>query len=453
MREKKLHIGFLTTEYIIPPNKLAGGLATYIQRVAYELIDQNHSVSVFCLSNRDNTWVDNGVDVYEVNIKRNFPYIRMSNFFPPLKQLENIFIGSKRLAKFVGIVHKIKPLDIIQASSYKSVGLTLCNNAKIPIVTRISSISIFWRNKEGQENSISSALIDWAEIYQIEQSDGVFSPSELMSRYFSLFSIIKPKVIRTPFPTLPFNLDTSIYDNFLSGKKYLLFFGQISRKKGIEVISKIIPKIISDFPDIYFVFVGYSLNYSDDETFIDRLLLENHLYKNNIIAIEILDKKKLFPIIQKAYAVLIPSLIDNYPNTCLEAQHQGKIIIGTKDSSLEEMIMDGKTGFLVENNDSLSLEKGIRNLLNLSNEDYHTMEENVNNRFMKDASEDRVDSLLTYYSKIISEFPKNKSFSKINLEKLLLLDKLRINFWIGLLPKKLLYVLRKTINICRNKFI
>jgi glycosyltransferase involved in cell wall biosynthesis len=46
--------------------------------------------------------------------------------------------------------------------------------------------------------------------------------------------------------------------------------------------------------------------------------------------------------------VVTPSRVDNCPNTCLEAQALGKIVIGTRQSSLEELVDHGVTGFLAE---------------------------------------------------------------------------------------------------------
>ena len=75
--------------------------------------------------------------------------------------------------------------------------------------------------------------------------------------------------------------------------------------------------------------------------------------------------------------ILIPSRIDNYPNTCLEAQALGKIVVGTRDSSLDEMVEDGVTGFLAEPGDSESLASAILRGLALSAEERKQMAERI----------------------------------------------------------------------------
>src|ERR1051326_7456438 len=47
-------------------------------------------------------------------------------------------------------------------------------------------------------------------------------------------------------------------------------------------------------------------------------------------------------------SVVLPSLIDNLPNSCLEAMGLGRVVIGTKGTSFEELITDEANGFLIE---------------------------------------------------------------------------------------------------------
>ncbi len=56
---------------------------------------------------------------------------------------------------------------------------------------------------------------------------------------------------------------------------------------------------------------------------------------------------QLYPVIKGARLVVLPSLIDNFPNTCLEAMALAKPVVGTTGASFEELIVEGKTGFLV----------------------------------------------------------------------------------------------------------
>jgi glycosyltransferase involved in cell wall biosynthesis len=71
----------------------------------------------------------------------------------------------------------------------------------------------------------------------------------------------------------------------------------------------------------------------------------------------------LYPIIEHAEAVVLPSRIDNFPNTCLEAMSLGKIVVGTRGASFDQLIDDGESGFLCEIDDRKSLLAAIERAL------------------------------------------------------------------------------------------
>ncbi|MBN2148897.1 MAG: glycosyltransferase family 4 protein [Anaerolineales bacterium] len=427
MPEKPLHIGFLTNEYIIPPNKLAGGLATYIQKVGRELVSRGHHVSVFYLSERNYEWEDQGVKIYEVDIRGGgikFLGIRLllERFFTPIIVLANISDWSNRLAKKVWQVNAITPLDIAQVPSWECPGIALIRNGVFPLVCRISSIWALYRNAQGLKNSLSTAIYKWYEIYQVEQSDGVYSPSHLTAWYLSQLSSIQPRIINTPFPGIVEGLDDSFYLDNLSGKKYLLYFGTLKRLKGIQVVSRAISHILSDFPDIHFVFIGETAMADNDCTFAEQVFIENDSFHTNIHYYPSLPKELLFPVVKNAYGILIPSLFENYSNACLEAQQFGRIVIGTRGTSLQEVIEDDETGFLVERNNVESLVEGIRRLLLLSPQQKREMESKIHDHVESMLSQDRVGELISYYREVIRAFEPNRKKNKNSLLNLLLFD-------------------------------
>jgi len=435
MEQKSLHVGFLTSEYIIPTKNISGGLASYIKKVSQSLHDRGHRVSVFCLSDRDHHWSDEGVNIYEVKSKfTGFPRV-ISQLFSPKTDFREIITNSSRIAKRVIKVNSLEPLHILQSTSYKSVGIMLCNNSRIPLVTRISNFTPVYRNagKVGDNvNTFSTALTDWCEIYQLENSDHSFSPSKLMAGYFSLFSQAKPLIIRTPFEPADVILDNTFLNRNFQRMKYLLYFGTLNRMKGLEVISRSIEGLIDEYPDLHFVFIGRTHKDENNRSYADQILQFNERIKKNLHYIPALSKEELFPVVQHACGVLIPSLVDNYPNTCLESMQFGKIVIGTYGSSLEEMIDDGETGFLVRMNDIMDLQSGIRRLLNLSKDQKEEMERNIGKKFDLMLSEDRIQQLVDFYFKTIKDFKRSTAETQLTWERLYFLNKyheLRVGYF------------------------
>ncbi|MCK5074752.1 MAG: glycosyltransferase, partial [Calditrichia bacterium] len=97
------------------------------------------------------------------------------------------------------------------------------------------------------------------------------------------------------------------------------------------------------------------------------------------------------------------SLIDNFPNTCLEALAFRRIVIGTKGTSFEQIIDDNKSGFLCNNNDSKDLLRKIEIILNLNENEKEVIQKNGYKRIQKLKPEIVVNDLIQYYQEIIEK--------------------------------------------------
>jgi glycosyltransferase involved in cell wall biosynthesis len=99
----------------------------------------------------------------------------------------------------------------------------------------------------------------------------------------------------------------------------------------------------------------------------------------------------------------MPSRVDNYPNACLESLYFGIPVIGTQNSSLEEMIEDKKTGFLAQNGDVNSLHTSIVEMLEMTPERYKEMKKDIQFQIQKNLDEDRIGQLIEFYGKVIAD--------------------------------------------------
>ena len=67
------------------------------------------------------------------------------------------------------------------------------------------------------------------------------------------------------------------------------------------------------------------------------------------------DRAALYALIRGAACTVLPSRIDNLPNSVLESLMLGTPVIGTRDSSIEELVEDGVTGVLIPNGSAADL--------------------------------------------------------------------------------------------------
>lgn len=68
---------------------------------------------------------------------------------------------------------------------------------------------------------------------------------------------------------------------------------------------------------------------------------------------------QLYPVVEGARLVVLPSLLDTFPNACLEALGLSRPVVGTAGTGLDELITEGATGFLVPPGDPGALADGL----------------------------------------------------------------------------------------------
>ncbi len=383
-----MNILFVTPEYYIPGRSSGGGLGVYIQKTATALCGRGHTATVVTLSDRAETWHDGPVKVHEIpcfscavspKIARLARFLgRMPKIGYPLEQLVKLMHERWQMRRLVSALHAKTPFSVMQIASYKFPGLLLPRGLA-PEVCRLSSISRLYRIAYGRPKETLDALHEKLEKMQVRRADFVFAPSTLTAALAREEFGVSPAVIPTMPPQLDFlQEDFSFYDTHLKDLPYLLYFGQLSGIKGSDLIGDALPGIFEAAPDVHMVFIGRDDAFpgyaSCKEYILSRLPAQMH---GRAHFFPPLPHAGLMPCIRHCAAILMPSRIDNLPNACIEALACGAPVIASRNSSLEELVQDGETGFLCENSDSAALEKTVINYLSLPAVTKRTMRENA----------------------------------------------------------------------------
>ena len=82
-------------------------------------------------------------------------------------------------------------------------------------------------------------------------------------------------------------------------------------------------------------------------------------YADRLVVLDNLPHRQVYPVIAGAHLIVLPSLVDNFPNACVEAMGLGRPVIGTLGTSFDELITEGETGFLVAANNPEALAEKI----------------------------------------------------------------------------------------------
>ena len=135
----------------------------------------------------------------------------------------------------------------------------------------------------------------------------------------------------------------------LRGRRVVLYVGKFSPGKGTADLVAAARQVAREFPDALFLFVGEG-TLDAGEAHVRRL---GPLPNPEVLA--------LYPL---AEVVVVPSVIpEALSRVILEAMAAGRPVVATRVGGTPELVLDGKTGLLVERRAPMELARAIASLL------------------------------------------------------------------------------------------
>jgi glycosyltransferase involved in cell wall biosynthesis len=122
------------------------------------------------------------------------------------------------------------------------------------------------------------------------------------------------------------------------------YIGRLSEEKGICCLMKAIPQIVKAKPEIEFFIGGDGILYDK----IERLILNSDL-DGKTTMIGWIPHESLSHYLNELRLLIIPSYTEGLPNIMLEAMACGTPVLATPIGAVPDVIVDGKTGFIMEN--------------------------------------------------------------------------------------------------------
>lgn len=406
-----MNIAIATSEFV-SEKIFDGGLANYTYKLAKWLLSKGHTVTVYLSAEENKKHISYHFDGIHIVKVKNKDYAWLLRYY--LEKLKIGFLYKKKLRyhlKFIQAAYAINKkirednnnnkIDLIHYPHLG--GLANFKPKKIPGIVRLSSSTALCQEKGGYGSTDLQIQIQiYFEVKAMKKVNAVFGPSKAIAAITEPLIKRKIKIIETPYVKPEADLDQTVYNQLLNGKKYILFFGSIGLIKGVGTIAEIIYPLLEQNPDIYYVFAGKQLdNTINNKSVWDYLIEKAGSLKDRIIYISSLKHAALFPVIQNAELVTLPSRTDNFPNTCIEAMANSKIVIGTKGNGFDQLINDGENGFVIDADDHAALLKKINEVLRLSPERKKEIELKAAQRIEKLNPDIVLNELLDLYKEVI----------------------------------------------------
>jgi glycosyltransferase involved in cell wall biosynthesis len=319
----------------------------------------------------------------------------------------HLMAASTEIYRKLRELNQQQPLHLVQFPNCSYCGLVSMFFLRVPHVLRASWYEPAWNDSDRLRRSLDSSIVAFLEQFQFALSPHVYAPSARLQKILMERAGLKNvSQIPSPFFLECNDWDYSVCDQLTNGKKYLLFFGRFELRKGFHALAQTLPGFLRKHPEASVVFVG-----RDKESVIAPSMAEyaRTLCGSLAARLIILDQiphRQLYPIIAGAHLVVLPSLIDNMPNACLEAMALGKVVVGTFEGSFDELIDDGQNGFLVAADDVVALTAKLSEAW--INPNLPAIGKAARRRVNDFLPEKTTESLLRYYRQILQVCPPCK---------------------------------------------
>lgn len=139
----------------------------------------------------------------------------------------------------------------------------------------------------------------------------------------------------------------------------LAFAGRLSREKGVDILLRSMPAIVSRHPEVRLIIAGDG----PERCGLERL--SNELAIDSVVRfVGPLGPDALEQLYTGAGLVVLPTLwMENCPVSVLEAFANGRAVVASRIGGLPELIDDGRTGVLFERGNHRELSAGLIALL------------------------------------------------------------------------------------------
>jgi glycosyltransferase involved in cell wall biosynthesis len=341
-------VAFLSPEFIADYPE-GGGIGNYLHKMSTALRNAGHVPEVFVTSPLPaGPFTFEGIRVERVPATCGRPLLeaarRVANTVRRpvhVRNYLNFLSASHALAAAMEARHAEAPFDIVQSVDMRLTGIAVRRAPERVHLLRFSINAELHSIGDGDPADLSWSEQNW-EAMLLRRADAAYAPSAFFARHLTDKHGIKVGVVRPPAIR---NSETPVAPPPGLPPRFLLHFGTLIRRKGTAWLAEAVRRAVETEPEFRMVWVG-----PGDAAFAEIL---NSLgpARANVLALHPLPKALLYAALERAEAGVVPSMVDNLPNTAIECLIHGVPVIGTRGASIDELVTDGVDGTLVPSGD------------------------------------------------------------------------------------------------------
>jgi glycosyltransferase involved in cell wall biosynthesis len=186
----------------------------------------------------------------------------------------------------------------------------------------------------------------------------------------------------------PYSFIAQFKQTPIANRRFILFFGQLSYYKGIDLLLEAIPKVLNVYPHEHFVIAGKSHGF-----IVDKKLLDQYPYHVTFFD-DYLSVEQLSHLIYASKFVVCPYREATQSGVLMTAFAMGKTVMATNIGAFREYISDGINGMLTHP-EPHSIANGIMTMVD--SDRYLDMEKNIASGYSKSDSIHNRNTLMGVY--------------------------------------------------------
>jgi glycosyltransferase involved in cell wall biosynthesis len=155
------------------------------------------------------------------------------------------------------------------------------------------------------------------------------------------------------------SFEVNIFNKYFESGKNVLFIGQLIDRKNVEMIVESVHELINEKNHINLLMIGSGLLQGKLKKYIEINNLETRIK----ILSSVSENDKI-EFLSSCDTLILPSKYEAYGVVLVEAMLSGKPVIGANIGGMKEVVIDNKTGYLIELNNKIDLKNKLLKLLN-----------------------------------------------------------------------------------------
>ena len=344
-----MKIAFLTPEYPHANTGSSGGIGTSIKNLAKGLLSLGCEVRVLVYGqNTDAIFYDDNICVQQIkNVK-----------FKGLSW----YLIRKKIEKIINKLHADNKIDILEVPDWTGITSFIAPK-KCPIVIKLNGSDTYFCNLENRK---SKWINRFHEKRAIQNADFHVAVSAFTARETNRifgqnfdYQIIPNAINAEDFETT---------NNTLSNAENarILYFGSLIRKKGLLELPLIFNELVKINPKVELVLVGKDvpdIASGNSSTWEMMQLLFTERARSQTKYRGALPYSEMKNAIQNCDVCVFPSFIEAFPVSWLEAMAMSKPIVASNIGWANEMIENGREGFLVHPANHIEFAEKINEIL------------------------------------------------------------------------------------------